>query len=1021
MSKYEDPTQLDYRYGGDTVDDFAQKYMKTVAYIFSALNELRSPTGGTLTQNPEAYQLKVDDNKLYIRNQANTDWILLGDVQENFGFRTSASDAFMHESDVADSGTAGKLIRADASGKLNADILGNAAKIADKAIQMGLDLADEDRLVYDKDTDTITNRPLQFKVDGDKIYARNDATTSWVLLGDLKQNLGFRSSTDDAFLTESDVADNGTAGKLIRADVNGKLNADILGNARKMAGKTFAPEDLQDGQIPVYRASDGTWHAENKGTVGTGKNLMIMDGDKMLGEYNGDEMKAIDIQKSSLTKALAESTGYGIVSGCEPSINGLTVTVGAGVIHTADGRRVEVPEQSITLDAADATKPRTDVVYLDKYGKIAKLTGELGTPAVTGSNTYTISTNFAAGDTVTFGGVVFTCTTSTQDATNFALGTDTATSAQNLATALNANSTINAIYMAHASGSVIIITEKAAGNSNTPGTMIAIGTGVISSGNAVQSRTEAMPDPTLGIHSISVCTVKMSVDKKVEIIASYTKRTRAHFVYDTVKQMIYDEALQPGEIVRTLGYYTANDRGGATYILRSRYEEDIVSTTVDGCTSSDLLILLKNGLVAELLLNGLLNARQIGCGNKNTIVNNEAIITAIKKGNSIFFPQGMYCLSDTLRINCECTIKCDRHAIFVPASDMDWLIDIGNNYEPKYFDDVPIYAIDWLLTYSWEGGVLYCQHNGHRSSSGFRSGQAYHSSVQNLMVHDATDIGVAIEVSNTSLVSGAYSFFSNIVVKNNTGLYTKYGFYIDRFDQSIDKCSAINCKIGFYINKSNISLYQCTAWLGCVDKNTWNETVCFYLSSTANLVRFYNCMVDTMGTGFQIDNPSFYGEMHGVLWINNNKVNDQNKTGNYCVLVKGNNAINKNSPVQFIAYGLRYYIGEIASGKNIYKSSNLSELQFVRVGYSYRQLHVLGTQYAEKDDVINVLKNNLGVDGYCTFSGKGLNNSPTSERCLYYGMLWDVNKVWGMVMACSFDKKFYIGTIAEGVLTWKEV
>lgn len=51
-----------------------------------------------------------------------------------------------------------------------------------------------------------------------------------------------------------------------------------------------------------------------------------------------------------INEYLAESTGYGIVSGCEPSINGLTVTVSAGVIHTADGRRVEVPEQSITLD-----------------------------------------------------------------------------------------------------------------------------------------------------------------------------------------------------------------------------------------------------------------------------------------------------------------------------------------------------------------------------------------------------------------------------------------------------------------------------------------------------------------------------------------------------------------------------------------------------------------------------------------------------------------------------------------------
>lgn len=532
MSKYEDPTQLDYRYGGDTVDDFAQKYMKTVAYIFSALNELRSPTGGTLTQNPEAYQLKVDDNKLYIRNQANTDWILLGDVQENFGFRTSASDAFMHESDVTDSGTAGKLIRADASGKLNADILGNAAKIADKAIQMGLDLADEDRLVYDKDTDTITNRPLQFKVDGDKIYARKDATTGWVLLGDLKQNLGFRSSTDDAFLTESDVADNGTAGKLIRADVNGKLNADILGNARKMAGKTFAPEDLQDGQIPVYRTSDGTWHAENKGTVGAGKNLMIMDGDKMLGEYNGDEMKAIDIQKSSLTKALAESTGYGIVSGCEPSINGLTVTVSAGVIHTADGRRVEVPEQSITLDAADATKPRTDVVYLDKYGEIAKLTGELGTPAPTLTD------------------------------------------------------------------SVIKVSEIAIKAGATSGTLI----------------------------------------------TTHNHYKTATITYRNVETLQQDRTLMPGMAAYTLGYYAADDGGGAVYIVRSKTDAD----TDNGGS----IIILDNGNVAELIPPEVVRAEIFGAHGDGVSDDADALQKMLDYGGNIVLNKNKkYAFSTTLKIS----------------------------------------------------------------------------------------------------------------------------------------------------------------------------------------------------------------------------------------------------------------------------------------------------------------------------------------------------------------------------------
>lgn len=176
-----------------------------------------------------------------------------------------------------------------------------------------------------------------------------------------------------------------------------------------------------------------------------------------------------------------------------------------------------------------------------------------------------------------------------------------------------------------------------------------------------------------------------------------------------------------------------------------------------------------------------------------------------------------------------------------------------------------------------------------------------------------------------------------------------------------------------------------------------------------------------MGVGFQIDNPSFYGEMHGIVWMNNNNVNNQNETGNYSVLIKGGEVINTQSPIKVMAYGLKEIIGNIAPGKNTYKSSNLSDLQLVKVGYSDRQLQVLGLFYNENDDVIDVLKNNLSTDGYCTFSGKNLKNSPISERCLYYGMLWDVEQVWGMVMACSFTQRFYIGTIKEGILTWKEV
>lgn len=84
-----------------------------------------------------------------------------------------------------------------------------------------------------------------------------------------------------------------------------------------------------------------------------------------------------------LNEYLVESTGYGIVSGCEPTINNLTVTVGAGVVHLSDGTRKELSATNITLNNADGTNPRIDLVYIDSTGAAAKVTGTASaTPVV---------------------------------------------------------------------------------------------------------------------------------------------------------------------------------------------------------------------------------------------------------------------------------------------------------------------------------------------------------------------------------------------------------------------------------------------------------------------------------------------------------------------------------------------------------------------------------------------------------------------------------------------------------------
>jgi hypothetical protein len=87
----------------------------------------------------------------------------------------------------------------------------------------------------------------------------------------------------------------------------------------------------------------------------------------------------VNLNGGDLGSYLAESTGYGIVSGCTPSISGLTVTVGAGVVHLSDGTRKEIAETNITLDNADSTNPRIDFVYITSVGELAKITGTAAT------------------------------------------------------------------------------------------------------------------------------------------------------------------------------------------------------------------------------------------------------------------------------------------------------------------------------------------------------------------------------------------------------------------------------------------------------------------------------------------------------------------------------------------------------------------------------------------------------------------------------------------------------------------
>lgn len=189
MAEYQEKYPLDYRVGGDTLDDFAQKYMQEIPRMYQFLNNVRGLNSeGSEQVEPTKYQLKAEDDKLYIRNKENTAWVYLGKVAECLGFTPSADTPILTEADVATTtNEPNKLLRTNASGLLDINITGNAAKIAEKIIETD-GLSDGDILVYRVSSGKFVNeskgtigagKELIFQANGDTLgtYSGDAQTT----------------------------------------------------------------------------------------------------------------------------------------------------------------------------------------------------------------------------------------------------------------------------------------------------------------------------------------------------------------------------------------------------------------------------------------------------------------------------------------------------------------------------------------------------------------------------------------------------------------------------------------------------------------------------------------------------------------------------------------------------------------------------------------------------------------------------------------------------------------------------
>ena len=177
--------------------------------------------------------------------------------EEKQAFVNRPKDTFT-EADATYTGEAGKLARVNSDGKIHANLAGNADKIAGKAIAVD-SLKGGEVLAYDADLDVFVNRPK------DEI-------------------------------NPDDVTTTGEAGKIVRVGTDGKLHADLAGNAQKVGNIEVAVTDMQDGEILAYHASVNKLVNEPRGAItGAAKSFVVKNGAQVLNDYNGSKTEVLDL------------------------------------------------------------------------------------------------------------------------------------------------------------------------------------------------------------------------------------------------------------------------------------------------------------------------------------------------------------------------------------------------------------------------------------------------------------------------------------------------------------------------------------------------------------------------------------------------------------------------------------------------------------------------------------------------------------------------------------------------------
>lgn len=338
---------------------------------------------------------------------------------------------------------------------------------------------------------------------------------------------------------------------------------------------------------------------------------------------------------------------------------------------------------------------------------------------------------------------------------------------------------------------------------------------------------------------------QMATDGTLQEIISTYLNANAVWGFDTVADMKSSTNLINGSFAKTLGYYTKNDGGSATYKIRNITNDDVVdgSTIIEMGDGS-------NDLVAELIVEEPVNIKTLGAYGDGTHDDYAKIQHAINifHHHTLFFPNGTYLITQPLAIGTtnaeQVDFKLESDATIKTNTAIDSLLEIGK-YEGAWQRNTngAIVTID--------GGVWDATNTQHAI---YLTSNRKNTMLRNMEINNVSTCGIYI-AKGTNTSESSDTNIDNVNINGTGSGGESTGMEIRGYDNKIRNVRINSCKIGVYDLSGNFfhNIHVLGVWAtGTLDQTNYEKTIGFKIEGEG-VSKYNQCYSDTMGTAFEFN------------------------------------------------------------------------------------------------------------------------------------------------------------------------